>query len=102
MPKLLRVLFPVGLLLLELGALVLAPSLVPFSYMSRARRERYLRGWVHSRFMLFRELIKGVKGLCLFAYYSDPRVAAYLGYEHEPHVQLVKAERLRRFGDPRR
>src|SRR6516164_5556690 len=38
MPTLLRLLFPVGLLLLELGAFVLGPSLVPFSAMPLARR----------------------------------------------------------------
>jgi hypothetical protein len=99
LPRLYRALFPVGLALLELGALLLAPSLVPFSSMSAPRRRRYVDGWVHARGRLRRDLIKAVKGLCLLAYYSDPRVRARLGYFPDEHVQLVKAERLRRHAD---
>ena len=96
MPRLLKLLFPVGLMLLELGAFLLGPSLVPFSSMSLQRRSRYVDSWVHARWGLRRDLIKAVKGLCLLAYYSDPRVGARLGYAVEEHVALVSAERLRR------
>jgi hypothetical protein len=96
MPTLLRHLFPVGLMMLELGAFLLAPSLLPFSSMSLARRRRYVDGWVHARWRLRRDLIKAVKGLCLLAYYSDQRVRARLGYFVEAHVADVSTERLRR------
>lgn len=96
MPRFLRLLFPVGLMMLELGAFFLGPSLVPFSSMSLARRRRYVDGWVHARWRLRRDLIKAVKGLCLLAYYSDARVCARLGYTVETHVADVSAERLRR------
>jgi hypothetical protein len=96
MPRLLRLLFPVGLMMLELGAFLLGPSPVPFSAMSLPRRRRYVDGWVHARWRLRRDLIKAVKGLCLLAYYSDTRVRARLGYAVEAHVADVSAERLRR------
>jgi hypothetical protein len=96
MPRLLRLLFPVGLMMLELGAFFLGPSLTLFSAMSLPRRRRYVDGWVHARWRLRRDLIKAVKGLCLFAYYSDARVAARLGFAVESHVADVSAERLRR------
>lgn len=96
MPRLFRTLFPVGLMLLELGAFVFGPSLVPFSLMGATRRARYVDGWVHAGWRLRRDLIKGVKGLVLLAYYSDPGVAAYLGYAVEDHARLVAAERLTR------
>jgi hypothetical protein len=96
MPRLLRLLFPVGLMMLELGAFLLGPSLTPFSAMSLARRRRYVDGWVRARWRLRRDLIKAVKGLCLLAYYSDARVGARLGYTVEEHVADVSAERLRR------
>jgi hypothetical protein len=99
MPRLFRLLFPVGLMLLELGAFVLGPSLVPFSFMSSAARARYVGKWIHGGSRLRRDLIKGIKGLVLLAYYSDPRVADHLGYRVEEHVQLVKTERLRRYAD---
>jgi hypothetical protein len=98
MPRLFRWLFPLGLMMLELGALVLAPSLVPFSFMSLERRRRYLAAWATSRSQLRRDLIKGVKGLFLFRYYSDARVTAALGYHVDEHVALVKSERLKRHG----
>jgi hypothetical protein len=96
LPRLLRLLFPIGLMMLELGAFVLAPAPVPFSALSLARRRRYVDGWVHARWRLRRDLIKAVKGLCLLAYYSDPRVGSLLGYSVEEHVALVSTERLRR------
>jgi len=96
LPRLLRLLFPIGLMMLELGAFLIGPSLVPFSAMSLARRRRYVDGWVHARWRLRRDLIKAVKGLCLFGYYSDARVRARLGYAVEEHVADVSAERLRR------
>jgi hypothetical protein len=95
MPRLFRLAFPVGLMLLELGAFVIGPSLVPFSFMSPARRKRYVGKWVHGAARIQRDLIKAVKGLVLLAYYSDARVMAYLGYTVEEHVAHVKAERLR-------
>jgi hypothetical protein len=98
MPRLFKLLFPVGLLLLELGAFVMGPSLVPFTLMSPARRARYIDGWVKARWRLQRDLIKAVKGLVLMAWYSDPRVGAYLGYTVEEHAQLVSARRLKRHG----
>jgi len=94
MPRLLRLLFPMGLMMLELGAFLLAPSLVPFSAMSLARRRRYVDGWVHARWRLRRDLIKAVKGICLLCYYSDARVTARLGYAVESHVADVSAARL--------
>jgi hypothetical protein len=96
MPRLLRLLFPIGLMMLELGAFLIGPSLLPFSAMSLARRRRYVDGWVHARWRLRRDLIKAVKGLCLLGYYSDARVRARLGYAVEEHVADVSAERLRR------
>jgi hypothetical protein len=98
MPRLFRLLFPIGLMLLELGAFWFGPSLVPFSFMSPERRHRYVTGWAHGDSALRRDLIKGVKGLCLLAYYSDPRVGAQLGYHVDEHVALVRVDRLKRHG----
>ncbi len=96
MPRVLRLAFPVGLLLLELGAFVLGPSLVPFSFMSPRRRARYVQSWVDARWQLRRDLIKAVKGICLLKFYSDRRVMERLDYRPDEHVALVKSERLRR------
>jgi hypothetical protein len=98
LPRLFRLLFPVGLLLLEYGALVLTPSLRRFSALDDEAKGRYVEGWVHARARLRRDLIKATKGLCLLAYYSDARVTAALGYTVDEHVKLVSSERLVRHG----
>ncbi len=99
LPRLLRVLFPIGLMLLELGAIVLRPlPPLPLSLMPPARRRRYVESWSHARSPIRRDLIKAIRGLCLFAYYSDPRVATTLGFKIDEHVALVSQERLTRHG----
>ena len=99
MPRLLRVALPLGLWLFEAGTRLWGPrSLVGFSSMSLERRARYVDGWIHAGWVLRRDLIKGVKGLALFAYYSDPRVGEALAFFPEEHVKLVSAERLKRWG----
>lgn len=98
LPTMLRVLFPVGLMLLEFGAFIFGPSLVPFSFMSKKAKQRYLEGWATARWRIRRELWKALKGLCLLYYYSQPEVGKAIGYTVAEHVELVSAERLRRHG----
>src|SRR5262245_51903988 len=71
LPRLMRVLFPLGLLLLEYGTLLFGFSWRRFSGLAPDRATAYVESWIASRSWLRRELIKGVKGLCLCAYYSD-------------------------------
>jgi hypothetical protein len=100
MPRFLQVAFPIGLWLLEIGTRIWGGTLRRFSKLDRARRDRYVRGWVRSRLGFRRDLIKGVKGLILFAFYSDRRVHPIIGYEGPRHAELVAAERLvRHAGD---
>jgi hypothetical protein len=98
LPRLLRLLFPIGIVAFELGALLLAPSLVPFSSMGLRRRQRYVASWTHARSRVRRELVRALKGLMLLFYYSDPRVQRAIGYGVEEFVQLRTAERLRLHG----
>jgi len=43
LPRLLRLLFPIGLMMLELGAFLIGPSLVPFSAGASAASPRSIR-----------------------------------------------------------
>src|SRR5712692_6413072 len=48
MPRLLGALFPLGLVILELGGLLFSPALAPFSSMPLAKRRAYLHRWLHA------------------------------------------------------
>jgi hypothetical protein len=87
----LKIGFPLGLYLLEYGTLLFMGTLKPFSRLDPQRRERYIKGWITSRLMLRRDLIKGVKGVCLTAYYSHPQVMAHIGYDLPGHIARVNS-----------
>ena len=80
---------PLGLYLLEFGPLIFQGSLLPFSRMKLDDRDRYLQGWVDSKIGLRRDLVKGMKALCLPAYYSNPEVMAHIGFDLEAHLRKV-------------
>ncbi|GEM_PF-1191513 len=88
-PVHMKILFPLGLLLLEYGTFIFAGKLKPFSRLSLEERDRYVRGWVESRIPIRRDLIKGVKGLCVASFYSDHQVMDHIGYEIEAHLNKV-------------
>lgn len=80
--------FPLGLYLLEYGAVVMkGPS--PFTSMKPEKQEEYVRDWINSSVPVKRDLIKGVKGVCLTAYYSHPEVMKHIGYDLEEHLERV-------------
>ncbi len=93
MPRLFRLLFPVGLWLLEFC------RLRSFSSRSRNHRITFLQKFSNSRIRIFRDLFKALKAICMMAYYSDARVQAALGYQHQPFLTEVKAARLKRYAD---
>jgi hypothetical protein len=98
MPRGLALAFPLGLWLLEYGTWLFGFSWRPFSALPPARAAAYVERWIRAPGWARRQLIKGVKGLCLVFFYQDPRVLAYLGVDVDEHVRLVSAERLRRYG----
>jgi hypothetical protein len=81
--------FPMGLLLLEYGTFIFALKLRPFSKLSMTERKKYVEGWMNSRLGLRRDLIKGVKGVCLTAFYSQPAVMEHIGYGVKEHMARV-------------
>jgi len=89
MPWHLKTAFPLGIYLLEYGTLIFHGTLRPFSRLSLEERERYVKGWVDSKISLRRDFIKGMRALCLPAYYSIPEVMARLGYGLQAHLNKV-------------
>lgn len=88
-PKHLKLLFPLGLILLEIGPIIFSGKLKFFSNLDLKERERHVDIWVNSRSASRRDLIKGVKGLVLVAFYSHPRVMEYIGYDIEAHISAA-------------
>ena len=85
----LRIGFPLGLYLLEYGTFIFHAWSRPFSKLSLPEREHYVKGWINSRFAIRRDLIKGVKGVCLTAFYSHPDAMKHIGYDLPAHLDRV-------------
>jgi hypothetical protein len=85
----LKIAFPMGIYLLEFGTFIFHAWSKPFSKLSEREREVYIDGWVNSTMFVRRDLIKGVKGVCLTAYYSHPDVMAHIGYDLPVHMDRV-------------
>ena len=85
----LRILFPMGIFLMEHGAILFAGTFTRFTKMDRDAKEKYIQGWINSKMVLRRELIKGVKGVCLTAFYSHPDVMKHIEYDLPAHIAAV-------------
>jgi len=88
-PLQMKIGFPLGLYLLEYGTFIFGGGAKPFTRLEMDKRERYVKGWINSRMLLRRDLIKGVKGVCLTAFYSHPEVMAHIGYDLDAHMERV-------------
>ena len=89
MPWHLKLGFPLGIYLLEYATFIFQRTLQPFSRLPLEERDRYVLGWVDSKISLRRDLIKGMKALCVSSFYSNPEVSAHLGWDIEAHLKKV-------------
>ncbi len=94
-PLLLKIGFPLGLLLLERGTLIFMGKWQGFSKLDIVNRERCVKGWIDSRWQLRRELIRGVKGIVMLAYYSHPDVMEHIEYDIAGHIAEVTAKEFK-------
>lgn len=92
-PTHLRLAFPLGLLLLEFGPMIYMRKPSRFSKMNFLDREGYIQSWIDSKSSSRRDLIKGVKGLVMVAFYSHPRVMEHIDYDIEAHIKSAVARR---------
>lgn len=84
--------FGLGFLAFEYLAIVMGPSPKPFCSHDRRGRRLYVKRWAHSSFSLFRDFMKGLKGLVMLAYYEQPEVMALLNYDPQTYVDELKAK----------
>ncbi len=88
-PFYLKIGFPLGLMLLEFGTFIFMGRLKRFSRMPIEERELYVRSWVESRLPLRRDLIKGVKAICVASFYSNREALLHIGYDLDDHLNKV-------------
>ena len=88
-PLHLKIGFPLGLYLMEYGTFIFHAWPKPFTKLSPGERVAYVKGWIVSRLSIRRDLVKGVKGICLTAYYSHPEVMKHIGYDLPGHLAAV-------------
>jgi hypothetical protein len=79
-----------GILAFDAGAL-------GFARRTPEARERWFRAWWASPLMPVRQLMKGLKGLLVMAYYESPVVKERMAYHPDRWVAKVATERLERF-----
>jgi hypothetical protein len=53
----------------------------PFSKLGPEQRTRYVTGWMTSRIALQRTIYRALRGLCMTAYYQNPRSWPSIGYD---------------------
>ena len=87
-----KLLFPLGLYLLEFGSYIFTRQFKRFSKMDLSERENYMLDWTNSKIQLRRELIRGVRGLVMVAFYSHPIVMDRIGYTLEDHIKECVAK----------
>lgn len=82
-----RVGFVLGIMAFEWCPFAFGFGFCRFSLLSFESQEKYCHSWSESRFYTFREFFKSLKGLAMLAYFSEPKVWAYIGYDPEPHIK---------------
>lgn len=90
-PLHLKIGFPLGLLLLEYGTYIFNGLRKPFTKLDAAQAEQYIKSWINSKMLIRRDLIKGVKGIALTMFYSQPEAMAHIGYDIEAHLKRVNS-----------
>ena len=86
-----RVLLPLGLLLLELSPPFTGQGLRRFRDLPPADAQRCLQRWEGSRFRPARQLLRVLVGLVALAAWDDPGLREAIGYQVEEHIQRVNA-----------
>ena len=84
--------FPLGLILLEFGGYIFTQQFKRFTAMTMSERDTYIKNWANSKIQIRRELIRGVKGLVMVAFYSHPIVMEHMGYDIKGHIGVCVAK----------
>lgn len=92
LPPLFKFAFPLGVWAFQIAAIFLCG--MPFTWLSRERKDKYLEGWARSMLWWRRDLLKGIKGLMMMGFFEHPEVMRLINYDQAGHVAQVKSRRL--------
>jgi len=86
-PFYLRVSMIFGLYFLQFSPLFLGFYFRPFTKMTPEQKERYIATWAKSRFSLRRDMIRGIRALCMIGAYSNPDILSHIGFTIDEHIR---------------
>ena len=87
LPFYLRVSMILGLYFLQFSPLILGFYFKPFTKMTPQQKERYVAAWATSRFSPRRDIIRGIRALCMIGAYSNPDILSHIGYTIDEHIR---------------
>jgi hypothetical protein len=83
----LRILYNLGIYLIQFGTILFAHSILPFTFLSKPSRIKYIKKWDKSIFAFRRNLILAYRSTAMLAFYSQKEVTKYLNYDIESHIK---------------
>lgn len=82
-----RILYNLGVYLIQFGTIIFFHSLLPFTYLGLNSRINYITKWDKSIFAFRRNLILAYRSTAMLAFYSQPEVLKFLNYDIESHIK---------------
>jgi len=86
-PFYLRFLMILGLYFLQFSPLFLGFYFKPFTKMTPQQKDHYITTWANSRLSPKRNLIRGIRALCMIGAYSNPAILSHIGYTIDEHIR---------------
>lgn len=87
MTPFMRVLYNLGLFLIQFGSIIFVHSILPFTWLSKPSRVKYIEKWDLSWFPARRNIILAYRSTAMLAFYSQKEVLRYLNYDIESHIK---------------
>ncbi len=96
-----RFFFILGIYFFDKATFLFGYGLRRFIHMDLVRRENYAQYWLTGRFTVCRDIISGMRGLVMLAYFSHHDVWRYIDYDPAGHAQrkISMREDLMRRGE---
>ncbi len=87
MTPFMRFLYNLGAYLIQFGSIIFGHSLLPFTWLNKASRIKYIEKWGTSRLSQRRNIILAYRSTAMLVFYSQKEVLRYLNYDLESHIK---------------
>lgn len=87
MTPFMRKLYNLGIYLIQFGSIIFAHSILPFTWLSKTSRLKYIEKWNKSWLPLRRNLILAYRSTAMLAFYSQNEVLKHINYDVETHIK---------------